>query len=330
MKKGRSILRPALVFFILWGIGLFGTPVGAEEHLSAKEAYKRGQEAEKKKEYKAAMKYYMTAVDLGYIPAESAVGGLYAAGGKKYRDKAVEWFRRAAEHDDPRGQNAMGFMYSKGIGVPLDLEQSKYWYRLAVKHGSKVAKEHLKELSPDEDAAPASMPDAGPRDVYAENNLINLERWNKECNPHYLQGLKGKFRVLLNSYYRYKPEHDPEILARKDVIYIRQKISDLAASDPNGPQFEFVDARPADLMLNFSMDGRHPDSEGRYTAYWADVDCNNIKGINSSGWAYLFRFATAPYDSDEVDTSGAGFWTRSINEGIQKWYDYVAHGWSCN
>ena len=48
--------------------------------------------------------------------------------------KAVEWFRRLAEKDDQRGENALGIAYRSGYGVAEDDKLSFEWfYRAALK-----------------------------------------------------------------------------------------------------------------------------------------------------------------------------------------------------
>lgn len=56
------------------------------------------------------------------------------------------WTRRAAEHGDRDGQFNLAWFYEDAIGVERDIEQAKYWYRLAALQGYDLAIEKCKEL----------------------------------------------------------------------------------------------------------------------------------------------------------------------------------------
>jgi len=46
-------------------------------------------------------------------------------------ERAVTWYRRAAQQGDAQAQNNLGVMYENGYGVPQDLVQAYKWYALA-------------------------------------------------------------------------------------------------------------------------------------------------------------------------------------------------------
>lgn len=46
-------------------------------------------------------------------------------------EQTVRLIRTAAERGDPISQNALGEMYAKGIGVPIDLHQALLWFEKA-------------------------------------------------------------------------------------------------------------------------------------------------------------------------------------------------------
>lgn len=64
------------------------------------------------------------------------LGMFFDNGYKVNRDYLVayDYYRMAAEHNDPDAQAALGWMYELGHGVPLDYYKSAYWYGLAAKN----------------------------------------------------------------------------------------------------------------------------------------------------------------------------------------------------
>jgi TPR repeat protein len=46
-------------------------------------------------------------------------------------EKAIEWFRKAAEQGLVGSMTTLAMMYQEGRGVPRDEEEAKKWYKLA-------------------------------------------------------------------------------------------------------------------------------------------------------------------------------------------------------
>lgn len=69
------------------------------------------------------------------------VGGL-----PKDREKAVEWFRKAATQGYAKGQHALGVMYEKGICIGQDYTEAERWYRLAAEQAYESAQFSLGEM----------------------------------------------------------------------------------------------------------------------------------------------------------------------------------------
>ena len=64
-------------------------------------------------------------------------------GVNKHLQKAVDWYRKAAEQGDTRAQTNLGFMYTKGQGVAQDYKAAVNWYRKAAKQGYALAQFNL-------------------------------------------------------------------------------------------------------------------------------------------------------------------------------------------
>jgi TPR repeat protein len=56
---------------------------------------------------------------------------------------AVEWFRKAAEQNDPTAQANLGFCYFSGQGVPKDAVEALKWWLLAGAQGNSNAKVNI-------------------------------------------------------------------------------------------------------------------------------------------------------------------------------------------
>ena len=57
--------------------------------------------------------------------------------------KAVEWYRKAAEQGNARGQNDLGYCYYSGKGVTKDYAKAVEWYRKAAEQGHATAQNNL-------------------------------------------------------------------------------------------------------------------------------------------------------------------------------------------
>ncbi len=85
----------------------------------------------------------------GDVDSQYNLGIIYYHGEGVPRDfeKALAWFRKAAEQDDPDAQYNLGFMYGRGEGVGKDQRQSFEWFRKAAEQGHAGAGEILEKMS---------------------------------------------------------------------------------------------------------------------------------------------------------------------------------------
>ncbi|HTO79220.1 MAG TPA: toll/interleukin-1 receptor domain-containing protein [Methylocystis sp.] len=88
---------------------------------------------------------------------------LYGSGLDQDYAKAMEWYRKAADHGLGDAQYNVGMMYENGRGVAKDIEQAKAWYRKAADQGSAFGKAALQRL--EANAAPAiQLPASTPKE----------------------------------------------------------------------------------------------------------------------------------------------------------------------
>jgi len=85
--------------------------------------------------------------------------------------KAVEYFRRAAEKGQIDALCELGRRYESGRGVDVDLSQAKRWYQTAASQGSKTAELGLRRLYGRENAASREKPS-----VHIQKNQMSAER----------------------------------------------------------------------------------------------------------------------------------------------------------
>jgi len=63
---------------------------------------------------------------------------------KKDHEKAVKWYRKAAEQGESDAQYSLGNCYYNGEGVKKDMEKAKKWHLKAARQGHKESKKSLK------------------------------------------------------------------------------------------------------------------------------------------------------------------------------------------
>ncbi len=54
-------------------------------------------------------------------------------------EQAIALFKEASATGNPLAMNSLGVMYAQGLGVEVDLAESRLWYQVAVDHDSKDA-----------------------------------------------------------------------------------------------------------------------------------------------------------------------------------------------
>ncbi len=91
----------------------------------------------KTKDYAEAVKWYRKAAEQGYADGQNDLGYMYRKGLGVTQDyaEAVKWYRKAAEQGNASGQNNLGYMYDEGLGVPQDYAEAVKWYRKAAEQG---------------------------------------------------------------------------------------------------------------------------------------------------------------------------------------------------
>ncbi|PYX55124.1 MAG: hypothetical protein DMG76_19180 [Acidobacteria bacterium] len=92
-----------------------------------------------------AAKWYATAAEQDYAPAQNNLGQLYQHGLGVRRDYAVsvQWYREAAQQGLASAKNNLGAMYEAGLGVPKNYVEAVNLYRAAAEQGEPLGESNL-------------------------------------------------------------------------------------------------------------------------------------------------------------------------------------------
>jgi uncharacterized protein len=96
-----------------------------------------GFDAYNRKDYKTAYKFWLPLAEQGNAWAQPLLGWMYSKGKGVPQDykEAVKWYRLSAEQGNAAGQYNLGFVYEKGQGVPQDYKEAVRLYRLSAEQG---------------------------------------------------------------------------------------------------------------------------------------------------------------------------------------------------
>ena len=104
-----------------------------------------GMEANNRGDYATALREFRPLAEQGDAGAQNALGFMYYSGWGVPEDnqQAVSWYRKAAEQGNAQAQARLGFMYDNGKGVPEDDRHAVSWYRKAAEQGNDYAQIRL-------------------------------------------------------------------------------------------------------------------------------------------------------------------------------------------
>lgn len=99
-------------------------------------------------EFKARITALKSRAAEGDAGAQDALGWFYQFGVGLPQDysRAIYWYRKAADQNFADAQARLGLLYDKGQGVPSDHQQAAQWYRKAADQGDVAAQYNLSLL----------------------------------------------------------------------------------------------------------------------------------------------------------------------------------------
>ena len=110
--------------------------------------FEDGLAADKRQDYKEAVRLYRLAAEQGHAKAQSNLGLMYAKGHGVTQDykEAIRLYRLSVAQGDAGAQTNLGVMYAQGQGVTQDYKEAIRLYRLAAGQGDAVAQNSLGEM----------------------------------------------------------------------------------------------------------------------------------------------------------------------------------------
>lgn len=104
-----------------------------------------------------ALEYFRRSADLGYGPAQVALGYFYETGQLTAgsQSQAVDWYRKAANQGDVLAQWMLGRNYFLGGGVQQDFSAAQKWLKTAADQNNPFAAYYLARILADRDHAKA-------------------------------------------------------------------------------------------------------------------------------------------------------------------------------
>ena len=102
--------------------------------------------------------YFRRSADVGYGPAQIALGYYYETGTAMAKDQAhaLELYRKAAQTGDPLAAWLVGRLYFLGfVGVPRDLDAAQKWFKMSASQNNAYGAYYLGRLMADRDFAKA-------------------------------------------------------------------------------------------------------------------------------------------------------------------------------
>jgi TPR repeat protein len=120
-------------------------PTASAPAPSADEAYRKGQQFEKRQNYAEAMRWYRVSAAQGNALAQVGIGNLYtgALGVPQNYGEALRWYHLAAAQRNDEAQNDIGFFYLNGWGVTQDYAQALIWLHKAADQGNGQAQKSI-------------------------------------------------------------------------------------------------------------------------------------------------------------------------------------------
>ena len=154
MKQVKTWILVGLLAVVLTATASCYAPSDTNDGLSVvssfdqatEDAFQKGLDAYKAKNYTDAFAEFAPLAEAGYVKAQFYLGEMYRQGNGALYDtvRAFKWYRLAAEAGDYRAQYHLGSMYDDGAGgVREDNVEAVKWYRRAAEAGHAQAQGFL-------------------------------------------------------------------------------------------------------------------------------------------------------------------------------------------
>lgn len=100
---------------------------------------------EEKEDLEKAVYWFKKAAELGYADSQLELGKCYEYGHGVEKDykQAAYWYKKAADQDNSSAQYYLGCLYHFGFGVEKDYKMAIYWFKKAAELGFTMAQYYL-------------------------------------------------------------------------------------------------------------------------------------------------------------------------------------------
>ena len=131
-----SLLHLLCICLLLLAVAAF--PAAPSLAAPADAAFRQGLSAYNSGDFARAMKIWLPLAEAEDAPAQAGIGFMYHRGMGVPVDnrKAAYWLRKAAEHGQPEGQLMLGSLYFYGAGVEKSYVKAYAWCDLAQDAGN--------------------------------------------------------------------------------------------------------------------------------------------------------------------------------------------------
>ncbi len=104
-----------------------------------------------------AIPYYKKAAELGSARAQAVLGTIYAKGlrGQPDYEQSVKWYRMAADQGEREGECGLAIRYALGQGVAIDLQEARRLFMAAADQGQREAQYDLAIMCEEGKGGPA-------------------------------------------------------------------------------------------------------------------------------------------------------------------------------
>lgn len=170
----------------------------------------------------------------GDVKAQFALGNIYhkAMGMPVNEAEAAKWYRKAAEQGHADAQNQLGDMFRRGFGVSKDLAEATKWYQKAAEQDNVKAQKSLGDLYSYNEGVP--------------QDYVEAEKWYREAAEH---GDIEAQQIMGDMYYLNKgvPQDDAEAMkwyhkaAEQDSTHAKVALGDMYYNGDGVPQ-DFAEA----------------------------------------------------------------------------------------
>ncbi len=143
----------------------------------------------------AGIEYFHRSADLGYGPAQIALGYYYEMGivPGNQGQPSLDLYKKAAAQGDPLAAWLAGRRYFLGNGVPQDLEAAKKWLKMAADQKNAYGAYYLGRLMAEKDPAKA----VALYKVAAEQGLPQAQYFYGKALKEGLGGAKDRFNAYV-------------------------------------------------------------------------------------------------------------------------------------